>query len=378
MNATALLKYEDVSKRYADRFEAVKGMNFSIARGETIVLIGPSGCGKTTTLRMTNRLEEPTSGRILLNGVDTSEMDPTVLRRGMGYVIQGIGLFPHMSVWENIATVPKLKGVRRGDLDGIVERSMALMELDKKQYARKYPHELSGGQQQRVGVARALAGNPEIILMDEPFGALDPLVRETLQGELLRIKERMSTTILFVTHDIHEAIKLGDRLVLMRGGEIVQIGDPLSLLASPRNDFVAEFVGSRDILVRLKYLSAEKVSRVFEPPRVAVQGTFVQAKNVLTENPSGSDGALCPLVCVVDDEGDPVGYVDASAGYEDGVPLSACVAVSKVLKREATAYEALAAMVSANVTSVPIVEGNGRPVGVVTLSSLHDYVRGVL
>ena len=208
MNATALLKYEDVSKRYADRFDAVKGMNFSIARGETIVLIGPSGCGKTTTLRMTNRLEEPTSGRILLNGVDTSEMDPTVLRRGMGYVIQGIGLFPHMSVWENIATVPKLKGVHRGDLDGIVERSMALMELDKKQYAGKYPHELSGGQQQRVGVARALAGNPEIILMDEPFGALDPLVRETLQGELLLIKERMSTTILFVTHDIHEAISL--------------------------------------------------------------------------------------------------------------------------------------------------------------------------
>ena len=191
MNATALLKYEDVSKRYADRFDAVKGMNFSIARGETIVLIGPSGCGKTTTLRMTNRLEEPTSGRILLNGVDTSEMDPTVLRRGMGYVIQGIGLFPHMSVWENIATVPKLKGVHRGDLDGIVERSMALMELDKKQYAGKYPHELSGGQQQRVGVARALAGNPEIILMDEPFGALDPLVRETLQGELLLIKERI-------------------------------------------------------------------------------------------------------------------------------------------------------------------------------------------
>lgn len=366
-----LLEYRGLTKKYAGKQEAVKNFNLSIEHGETVVFIGPSGCGKTTTLRMTNRLIEPTSGQILLSGVDTATIDPPHLRRSMGYVIQGIGLFPHMTIWENIATVPRLKGIKGEELTGVVESCLELMELPYGEYAHKYPRELSGGQQQRVGVARALAGNPDLILMDEPFGALDPLVRETLQDELMRIKEQLSATIVFVTHDIHEAIKMGDRIVIMRDGEIVQVGNPLSLLAKPVDDFVSDFVGAKDMLAQFRYLLVSDIETHERPPRISQEASFGSARRALAKrvpsNPS-------PLVCVLDEGGTLVGCVDTSVPYSDDTPVDECMRIFPDITEESTAYDALSGMVANNVTSIPVQDGQGRPIGVISLTSLHDYI----
>jgi osmoprotectant transport system ATP-binding protein len=250
----ATVEFRDVTKRYADQV-AVDRLSFIVPAGKICILVGPSGSGKTTSLKMVNRLIEPTSGAILIDGHDVTKEEPTQLRRRIGYVIQQVGLFPHQTIAENVATVPVLLGWTKERIAARVRELLALVGLEPGRYAKRYPAQLSGGERQRAGVARALAAEPPVMLMDEPFGAVDPIVRDRLQSELLRIQRELGTTVLFVTHDIDEAIRLGDRVAVMRGGSLVQYAPPGELLAHPANDFVAQFVGSDRGLKRLGLLT---------------------------------------------------------------------------------------------------------------------------
>jgi osmoprotectant transport system ATP-binding protein len=238
-----MLRLESVGKRYGSRW-VVGDLSVEVAEGEVCVLIGPSGCGKTTTLKMINRLVEPSAGRIYLDDEDVTDVDPVKLRRRMGYVIQQVGLFPHQTIAENVATVPHLLGWERNRIRDRVEELLRLVGLDPPEYSRRYPDELSGGQRQRVGVARALAADPPVLLMDEPFGAIDPIARDRLQGEFLRLQAEVRKTVVFVTHDIDEAVRLGDRIaVLHQGGVLEQYDTPAEILGRPASPFVADFVG---------------------------------------------------------------------------------------------------------------------------------------
>jgi osmoprotectant transport system ATP-binding protein len=249
----ATVELRGLTKRYRDAL-AVDDLSFTVPAGRICVLVGPSGCGKTTSLRMVNRLIEPTAGDIVMDGESVLHGDPTTLRRRIGYVIQQVGLFPHRTIAENIATVPQLLGWRADRIRARVDELLALVGLDLRMRDR-YPAQLSGGERQRVGVARAMAAEPPLMLMDEPFGAVDPIVRDRLQHEFLRIQRAVGMTVIFVTHDIDEAIRLGDRIAVMRTGRLVQYAPPGELLAHPADDFVAEFVGSDRGLKRLALLT---------------------------------------------------------------------------------------------------------------------------
>ncbi len=253
MNATraAPIRLDQVRKQFGET-AAVNRLTLEIPAGELVVLIGPSGCGKSTVLRMINRLIEPTSGRMFLGDEEITKTDPVRLRRRIGYVIQNVGLFPHQTVRDNVATVPRLVGWSKAKANARVEELMTLVGLDPARYADRYPHELSGGQRQRIGVARALAADPVVLLMDEPFSAVDPIVRARLQDEFLRLQSTVGKTIVFVTHDVDEAVRLGDRIaVLSEGGHLEQYGTPGEILSHPANDFVADFVGSDRGIKRL-------------------------------------------------------------------------------------------------------------------------------
>ena len=239
-----MILYENITKSYLAGINAVADFTLSIAEGELLAIIGPSGCGKTTVLKMLNRLVEPTSGRILLNGKDIRTLDPIALRRSMGYVIQQVGLFPHMNILDNIAVVPDILGWSAEKQRTRALELLDLIDMNPAEFAHRYPYQLSGGQQQRVGVLRALAADPAVILMDEPFGAVDPLTRTKLQQELKTLHTRLKKTILLVTHDIDEAFRLADRVLLMQGGRIVQLGKPVELLEHPATSFVREYIGS--------------------------------------------------------------------------------------------------------------------------------------
>ncbi|MGB4505495.1 MAG: betaine/proline/choline family ABC transporter ATP-binding protein [Syntrophaceticus sp.] len=254
-----MVKFQNVSKVYANGTCAVQNLNLTIEKGELVVLIGPSGCGKTTTLKMVNRLIEPTSGKILVGGKDIQNENPVQLRRRIGYVIQQIGLFPHMTIAQNIGLVPKLLGTNPREIDKKVDQLLEMGSLDPQVYRNRYPKQLSGGEQQRVGVLRALAADPDVILMDEPFGALDPISREQLQDELKRLQDSVQKTILFVTHDMDEALKLADRIVLMKDGEVVQNGSPEDLIRNPADDFVREFIGEKRLLRNPEDVLVEEV-----------------------------------------------------------------------------------------------------------------------
>ena len=293
-----MIAFDGVTKRYPDGTVAVDNLSFEAPSGKITVLVGPSGCGKTTSLRMINRMIKPTSGAIMLDGRDTARMKETELRRGIGYVIQHAGLFPHRTVLDNVGTVPRLLG---WDKKKTESRSMELLErvgLDPA-FAKRYPAQLSGGQQQRVGVARALAADPPVMLMDEPFSAVDPVVREQLQEEFLRLQEDLGKTIVFVTHDIDEAIKLGDKVAVLRvGGHLAQLADPAYLLAHPVDDFVADFVG-RDRGYR---------ALSFQPtPRLPLASEHTLS---LGESVDGRADGLDPWVLVVDGDNHPLGWVE--------------------------------------------------------------------
>ena len=239
-----MIRLEGVGKTYADGTVAVQELDLDVPRGALVCLVGPSGCGKSTTLKMVNRLIEPTTGRIWLDGEDVTDADPVALRRGIGYVIQQIGLFPHQRIIDNVMTVPRLLGESKEHSRARATELLDLVGLDTATYGDRYPHQLSGGQRQRVGVARALAANPHVLLMDEPFGAVDPIVRVRLQDEFLKIQRELGKTVLMVTHDIAEAVKMGDRVaVFADGGRLAQYDTPSAVLAQPADDFVAEFVG---------------------------------------------------------------------------------------------------------------------------------------
>lgn len=253
-----MIRFENVTKIYPNtRNSAVDKLDLHVKQGEICILVGPSGCGKTTTMKMVNRLIEPTSGNILINGENINSHDPVELRRNIGYVIQNIGLFPHMTIAENIATVPKEKKWDKERISNRVDELLKLMELKPEIYRNRKPSGLSGGQKQRVGVARALAADPPVMLMDEPFGALDPITRNRIQNEFLHIQEKIKKTILFVTHDIDEAIKMGDKIVVMRKGKIVQLGTPDDILSSPTDEFVENLVGGNRSIKRLNLIKCE-------------------------------------------------------------------------------------------------------------------------
>ncbi|MEH7417343.1 osmoprotectant update ABC transporter ATP-binding subunit OpuFA [Neobacillus drentensis] len=249
-----MIRFEQVSKQFPNGTFAVKSLDFEIKKGEFFVMIGPSGSGKTTTLKMMNRLIELSKGWVWINGKKISDYDINELRWNIGYVLQQIALFPHMTIAENIAVVPELKNWSKEKIAARIDDLLNMVGLEPSVYRNRKPSELSGGQQQRVGVIRALAADPEIILMDEPFSALDPFSREKLQDDLLEIQRKLKKTIVFVTHDMHEALKLGDRICLMKDGEIVQVGSPHDLLTNPVNDFVREFVGNRKLSIHLEEL----------------------------------------------------------------------------------------------------------------------------
>ncbi len=298
-----LIRFEGVGKTYPDGTTAVATLDLDVYPHELLVLVGPSGCGKSTTMRMVNRLVEPTHGRILVDGTDVTEVDPVRLRRGIGYVIQNVGLFPHRTVAQNVATVPGLLGWSRARTDARVTELLDLVGLDPSIYARRYLHELSGGERQRVGVARALAAEPAVLLMDEPFGAVDPVGRRRLQDEFRRLHRRLKATVMFVTHDIDEAVLLGDRVaVLSRGGHLEQVADPVTLLTSPATEFVHDFIG-RGSAVRLLALTSLALEDLEPPPQGVVVdddalrpgASLEEAFAALAASPSGrvpvSDGA---------------------------------------------------------------------------------------
>ncbi|WP_081824458.1 ABC transporter ATP-binding protein [Paenibacillus sp. UNC451MF] len=240
-----MIHFENVKKRYDDGYVALKNINLEFKEGELTVLIGPSGCGKTTLMKLINRLNNPSEGKVLIRGKDISTIDPVELRRSIGYVIQNIGLFPHMTIAANVAVVPRLLHWDKARIDSRVDELLQLVNLEPETYRNRYPAELSGGQQQRIGIIRALAANPDIILLDEPFSALDPISREQLQEELVRLQQELKQTIVFVTHDMDEALKIADTIVLMKDGEVVQQGRPEHILRHPANDFVKNFIGEK-------------------------------------------------------------------------------------------------------------------------------------
>jgi osmoprotectant transport system ATP-binding protein len=283
----AVLTLDRVTKRYPNGQVAVQELSLTVGDGETCILVGPSGCGKTTTLRMINRLIEPTSGRILLEGEDVTKIDPVHLRLRMGYVIQQVGLFPHMTVADNVATVPRLLGWDRARIRRRVDELLELVGLPPDSFARRYPHQLSGGQRQRVGVARALGGDPPVLLMDEPFGAIDRVTRDRLQNEFLRIQARMRKIVVFVTHDIDEAVKMGDRIAILKEGGILQQYDtPARVLAEPATPFVAEFLGpdrgqKRLSVVRIDPSRLERAASDRASAAVPLDSTLADALSVM-------------------------------------------------------------------------------------------------
>jgi len=254
-----MIQVDHIQKVFPGDVQAVRDVSFRVAKGETLVLVGLSGCGKTTTLKMINRLVEPDSGDIVIDDIDVKEWDPIALRRSIGYVIQEIGLLPHITVGENVGMVLKLKGWEKKKADKRIQEMLCMVGLAPAEFENRYPHELSGGQKQRIGVARALAADPDILLMDEPFGALDPITREDLQDEFIKLEKSIKKTVVLVTHDIFEAVKMGDRIAIMKNGEIEQVGYPESIMDRPASKFVKRLMGKHREALRI-YLKNRSVS----------------------------------------------------------------------------------------------------------------------
>jgi osmoprotectant transport system ATP-binding protein len=372
----ATVEFDHATKVYGARTArpgapgAVNDLTLTIPAGRICVLVGPSGCGKTTSLKMINRLIEPTSGRILLDGVDAATRNLTELRRGIGYVIQQTGLFPHQTVEENVATVPRLLGWPAARRRARSEELLAMVGLDPASYARRYPAQLSGGERQRVGVARALAADPPILLMDEPFGAVDPIVRERLQNELLRIQEDLAKTIVFVTHDIDEAIKMGDVVAVFEsGGVVAQFGPPAEILASPATEFVARFVGADRGLKRLSLVRVDDLK--LEPAVTARAGD--DAADARRRALADALGYLLLL----DAADRPLGWVAA-----DRIPAAGTLALelvsstSPLLDRRSTLKDALSMLLGDSVQAGIVVDRHGAFRGLVKVEQVAAFMRG--
>jgi len=329
-----VIKLDKLTKAFktpAGTVIAADSINMDVGDGEICVLLGPSGCGKTTTLKMINRLVEPTSGKIYLNGKDTDRYDPVELRRTIGYVIQQIGLFPNMTVEENVCVVPKLLGWDPGKARARASELLATINLDPAIFLKRYPKELSGGQQQRVGVARALAADPPVLLMDEPFGAIDPINREVIQDEFLKMHRRLRKTVMFVSHDIDEAVKMADKIAIFRAGKLEQFDSPDNILAHPASRFIAEFVGTDRTLKRLRLVKVG-AAMLANAPRIGLGEPVAQALAMMDDH--GQE-----FMVIVDAAGRPHGYVDADTVRdrsgpvgEHGLPLPATVRVEEDLR----------------------------------------------
>jgi osmoprotectant transport system ATP-binding protein len=363
------IRLDQLTKQYpgAPR-PAVDRLDLSVPRGELVALVGPSGCGKTTTLKMINRLVEPTGGTVWIDGTDARTLAAHELRRGIGYVIQQAGLFPHRSVADNIATVPALLGWKKGRVRDRVDELADLLDLDRGLLGR-YPAALSGGQQQRVGVARALAADPPILLMDEPYSAVDPIVRTRLQDELLRIQRRVHKTIVFVTHDIDEAIKLADRVVILRvGGVVAQVGSPEELLRKPVDDFVADFLGDDRGIKRLSLITVDDVP-LREGPVVDVSDTPDRARVVMRENGVDWIG--------VRDEGRLLGWVDEAELNGDRTMAGAEPKPFRAVFRAGTSLKAALDGIVTSQTRVAVVVGDDESYrGMLTLDDLAEGITG--
>jgi osmoprotectant transport system ATP-binding protein len=368
----ATVEFDHVFKQYDARAKgapgAVNDLSLKVPAGKICVLVGPSGCGKTTSLKMVNRLIEPSGGRILLDGVDTASRDVTELRQGIGYVIQQVGLFPHQTIGENVVVVPRLLGWaatrRRERADELLE----LVGLDPARYRDRYPSQLSGGERQRVGVARALAADPPVMLMDEPFGAVDPIVRDRLQNEFLRLQEELAKTILFVTHDIDEAIKMGDLVaVLKTGGHLAQYGPPSEILAAPADDFVARFVGADRGLKRLS------LSRVGElEPR---QPVTAQPGDDAADARRRIDDEL-PYLLLLDRERRPIGWIRREDVPTTGQLIEAmAVPMSPLFNRRATLKDALSLLLDSDVQTGIVVDRRGAMLGIITADMIAERMR---
>ncbi|MFG2651552.1 ABC transporter ATP-binding protein [Streptomyces sp. NPDC048436] len=359
-----MIRFEHVTKRYADGTTAVDDLSFEVAEGELVTLVGPSGCGKTTTMKMVNRLIEPTQGRIYVEGDDISAIDPVQLRRRIGYVIQQVGLFPHKTVLENTATVPHLLGVKRGKARERAAELLDLVGLDPATFGDRYPDQLSGGQRQRVGVARALAADPPVLLMDEPFGAVDPVVREHLQNEFLRLQQAVRKTVLFVTHDIEEAVRLGDRMAVYGEGRIEQFDTPSTILGAPANGYVADFVGADRGLKRLSVTPIEE-GDLEQPPVLHLDDPL----------PAKLDARWA---VVLDGENNLHGWISAEHAHGgSGTVRDRARRMEAWLPVGASLKQAFATMLQHDAGWIAVIDkdSEGRFLGVLTPARLHEALR---
>lgn len=365
-----MIQLEQVSKVYDDGFQALKNIDLIFEEAKINVLIGPSGCGKTTTMKMLNRLTTHTGGKISIDGKDIADIDTIELRRQTGYVIQNIGLFPHMTIFENVATVPKLLKWDKDRISQRVEELLDLVNLDPEKYKDRYPSELSGGQQQRIGVIRALAAEPSTILMDEPFSALDPISREQLQDELVRLQQEIQKTIVFVTHDMDEAIKIADQIILMKDGEIVQQGTPAELLENPANDFVKEFIGL-ERLEQAKELPELKTFTQTDYPFVTEADSIADAIEKMID--SGAS-----YIPVADEKQNYSGFIHLHQAlkHKTGTIDELVTTNGQVFMVDTDTNQVIREMEQTNLDFVPIISQENKLVGVLDhkqlFKALHD------
>jgi osmoprotectant transport system ATP-binding protein len=369
MSDAATLDLRSVTKRYPGQREpAVEDLSLTVPAGEICVLVGPSGCGKTTAMRMVNRMIDITDGDILLDGRSVKQRRPAELRRDIGYAIQQIGLFPHLTVSDNIATVPRLLGWDKERIRARVDQLLELVSLDPHETRDRYPAQLSGGQRQRVGVARALAVDPPLMLMDEPFGAIAPINRERLQNEFLRLQREIRKTVVFVTHDIDEAIKMGDRIaVLKKGGKLAQYASPAELLMYPADSFVEDFVGADRALKRLALQRVRDVD-LWRAPLVRVGEPVAEARAKLSD-------AEVPYPLLVDDEGKPLGWLSERALTGERVQDELRSKPEPVLDLDDVLRDALADLLYEEAQYGPVVDARGAVTGVLSIEILSHALR---
>jgi osmoprotectant transport system ATP-binding protein len=365
----ATLEFRSATKRYPGQREAaVEELSLTVPAGEICVLVGPSGCGKTTAMRMVNRMIDITEGDILLDGSSVRERRPAELRREIGYAIQQIGLFPHLAVADNIATVPRLLGWDKRRIRARVDELLELVSLDPYETRGRYPAQLSGGQRQRVGVARALAVDPPLMLMDEPFGAIDPINRERLQNEFLRLQREIRKTVVFVTHDIDEAIKMGDRIaILQKGGKLAQYASPAELLMYPADSFVEDFVGADRALKRLALQRVRDID-LWKAPLVRVGEPVAQARAKLAD-------AEVPYPLLVDDAGRPLGWLSERGLLGERVEHELRSNPQPILDLDDVLRDALADLLSEEAQYGPVVDARGAVTGVLSIEILSHALR---
>ncbi len=363
----AAVRYENATKRYGNSTEAaVDHLSLEVPAGEICVLVGPSGCGKTTAMRLVNRTVELSEGDVLIGGESVRDRDPARLRREIGYVIQQVGLFPHRTIAQNIGSVPQLLGWKK---DRIEARTSELLELIglEPELAERYPTQLSGGQQQRVGVARALAADPLVMLMDEPFGAIDPIARERLQNEFLRLQAEIRKTVLFVTHDIDEAIKMGDRIAVMRkGGHLAQFATPAELLMAPADEFVEDFVGADRALKRLALMRVSDID-LWEAPLAHVGQATAEVRAKL-------QGAEVPYPLLVDSERRPLGWLSERDLAAETVPAQPDSPLGPLLDRDDVMRDALADLLQGEAQYAAVVDHQGRIDGVLSVEIISEFL----